>query len=125
MASPQMRMKTRAALGRHGLAHVSGDPAFVGCVECDGDDDVGGGGNGSGGVGVWKRSGRCAVVGWTRSADHCKWSTGSRGRSSYHSPGLLGPRHPLEQEKNKSLKQDRKVSLVSLFWTGVKSVEEN
>lgn len=78
---------------------MSADPAEAGCVACDDD--------GGGGVDVGKRSVHCAVVGWTLSADHCRWSTGSPAKSSYHSPGPLDRRHPLEetdrQTRNTSL----------------------
>lgn len=81
--SPQTRRR-KAALGRRGLARVSADPAEVGCVACDDD-------------GVWKTSVHCAAVEWYLSADHCRWSTGSPVKSSYHSPGPLNRRHPLEE----------------------------
>ena len=86
--SPRTRRRRRAAPGRRGLSRVSADPAGAGCVACGGDDD---------GVGVRKRPVHCAVAGWTLSADHCRWSTGSPEKSSYHSPGPLNPRHPLEE----------------------------
>lgn len=75
------------ALGRRGLAHVSADPAEAGCVACD--------------CGVRKRFVHCAVVGWTLSADHCRWNTGSPAKSSYHSPGPPNRRHPLEETDRK------------------------
>lgn len=84
--SPLTRRRKRAAQGKHGLVRASDDPAEGGCVACDDD----------GGDGVRKRSVHCAVVGWTLSADHCRWSTGSPGKSSYHSPGPLNQRHPLD-----------------------------
>lgn len=88
--SPLTRRRRRAAQGKHGLVRASDDPAEGGCVACD-----------DGGDGVRKRSVHCAVVGWTLSADHCRWSTGSPGKSSYHSPGPLNQRHPLEETDRK------------------------
>lgn len=79
------------APGRRGLACVSVDPVVAGCAACD--DDARGG--------VRKRSVHCAVVGWNLSADHCRWSTGSPAKSSYHSPGPLNRRHPLEETDRK------------------------
>lgn len=83
--SPRTRRR-RAAPGRRGLARASAGPAEAGCVAC-----------GDGGGGARKRSVHCAVVGWTLSADHCRWSTGSPAKSSYHSPEPLNRRHPLEE----------------------------
>lgn len=87
MGSLQTTKKRRAALGRRGLEQVSVDPAEAGCVarDCDG------------AVGVRKRSVHCAAVGLTLSADHCRWSTGSPAKSSYHSPGPPNRHHPLEE----------------------------
>lgn len=85
--SPWTRRK--GAPGRCGLARVSADCAEAGCVACD--DGC------AGGVAVRKRAVHCGVVGWTLSADHCRWSTGSPRRSSYHSPGPLNRHHPLEE----------------------------
>lgn len=90
--SPRTRRRRRAAPGTHGLARVSADPAEAGCVVCVDDD---------GGVGVRWKSVHCVVVGWTQSADHCRWSTGSPEKSSYHSPGPLNRRHPLEETDRK------------------------
>ena len=69
----------------------------------DEDDDVGG-------SGVKKRSARCAVAELTLSADHCRWSTGSPEKSSYHSPGPLDPRHLLVETKRKEHLTERKLS---------------
>lgn len=88
------RRRKREAPGRRGLARANADPAAAGCVVCD---DEGGGGGGD----VRKRSARCAVVGLTLSADHCRWSTGSPAKSSYHSPGPLNRRHPLVEPDKK------------------------
>lgn len=91
-----MRRRRREAPGRRGSTRASDDPAAAECVVCD-DDDCGGGGGG----GVRKTSVRCAVAGWTLSADHCRWSTGSPAKSSYHSPGPLNRRHPLVEPDKK------------------------
>ena len=93
----QWTRRRREAPGRRGLARASADPAAAGCVVYA----EAGGGGGGGGVGVRKRSVRCAVVGWTLSADHCRWSTGSPAKSSYHSPGPLNRRHPLVESDKK------------------------
>lgn len=79
---PQTRR--RAARARRGFDH-----AEAGCVACDD------------GAGVRKRPVHCAAVGWTLSADRCRWSTGSPAKSSYHSPGPLDQRHPLEERDRK------------------------
>lgn len=65
------------------------DHAEAGCVAC-GD-----------GAGVRKRPVHCEAVGWTLSADRCRWSIGSPAKSSYHSPGPLDQRHPLEERDRK------------------------
>lgn len=80
---------------RRGLARVSADPVEAGCDVCYDDDDDGVVG-GVGGVGVRKRSVHCAVVGWTLSADYCRWSTDSPAKSSYHSPEPPNRHHPLD-----------------------------
>lgn len=101
--SLQTRRRRRAALGRHDLARVSADFVGGGCVACD-DDDGGGGGR--------KRAGHCGVVGWTLSAECCRWSTDSPVRSSYHSPGPLNRHRPLQETKRerKMWKNVRKYS---------------
>lgn len=72
---------------------MSADHAEAGCVACVDDDD--------GGAAVRKMAVHCGVVGWTLSADHCRWSTGSPGRSSCHSPGPLNQHRPLEETDRK------------------------
>lgn len=64
--------------------------AAPGYVAYDDDDDDGGG--------VRKRTVHYAGVESTPSADRCRRSTGSPGRSSYHSPEPPSPRHPLKEE---------------------------
>lgn len=87
------RTRRRAAPRRRGSARVSADCAEAGCVACEDDDDDGGGER--------KRAVHCGVVGWILSVDHCRWSTGSPVRSSYHSPGPLNQHRPLEETDRK------------------------
>ena len=86
--SPQTRWS--AALGRHGSVRLIGW-VLAGCAAC-GDADGGGGGGGVKNMAV-----HFEVMVWTLSADHCRWSRGSPGRSSYHWPGPLNQHHPLEE----------------------------
>lgn len=88
--TPWTRKKRRVAPLRRGSVYA--DPAADGCVACS---DEGGG------VGVRKWSVRCAAAGWTPCAGHCRWSTGSPGRSSYHSPGPPNRHRPLAKTDKK------------------------
>lgn len=80
--------RRKATLGKCGLTPVAAEAAVPGCVGYDDGDDGG----------VRKRTVHYVGAESTLSADRCRRSTGSPGRSSYHSPGPPSPRHPLKDE---------------------------
>lgn len=91
--------------------------AEVGCGarEGDGAGCADGGGDGGGGAAAGTRpADHCGAAAWIPSVAHCRWSRGSPGRSSCHSPRPPDRRHPLGEKREEVVERRIKPSLKEL-----------